>query len=94
MKTLKKVEIKPVYVDYIPALEDMEEAALYISKKYTTSSHRCLCGCGQLTVTPLTEHGWTLTERDGKVSLQPSISNYQIDCRSHYILTNNVANFV
>lgn len=93
MKTLRKVEIAPKYVTLIP--EELEDAVLYISEKYMTAIHLCLCGCKGLTVTPLTKGGWTLIkESNGKVSLTPSIANNYFDCKSHYIITNNIANFV
>ena len=38
--------------------------------------------------------GWDYTEKDGKVSLSPSIGNYNFPCQYHYIITNNVANVV
>ena len=99
MKTLKKVPITPVWLGgYMP--EELEEGKLYISEQYGVAIHLCLCGCKEKTVTPLGMHGgvegWILTKRasDGAVSLSPSISNYQTQCKSHYIITNNVANFV
>lgn len=97
MKTIKKVTIIPKYIDTVPEVKDMVQNELYISLHYKTASHLCLCGCGQLTITPLNEvYGWRLSinHSDGKVSFQPSIGNYQFDCKSHYIITNNVANFV
>lgn len=100
MKTIKKVTIVPRYVYYIP--KELEEGILYISKRYGTVVHNCLCGCGLRTVTPIDniingkDMGWKLIEHDnGNVSLTPSIGN-QKSCvnGSHYILTKNVANFV
>ena len=90
MKTLKKVEITPLFVDYIP--NDIDQNTLYVSKKYETAVHLCLCGCGNKSVTPIGAGQWVLTEKNDKVSLSPSILNRA--CGSHYILTNNVANFV
>jgi hypothetical protein len=96
MKTIKKVTITPQYVDTIPDFGTMEQDVLYISLQHKTALHLCLCGCGQETVTPLNEtHGWLLINNaDNKISLTPSIGNYQFECKSHYIITNNVANFV
>ena len=93
MKTLKKVEIEPIFIEgYMPDI--MEQGKLYISEQYECAIHLCLCGCGNKSVTPLYDNGWTLTKYDdGKVSLTPSILNMW-DCKSHYILTKNVANFV
>lgn len=93
MKTLKKVPIKPLYVDLMPDV--LEQGILYISKECEVAIHLCLCGCGMQTVTPLWEpHGWHLTEKGDTVSLSPSIGNYQFPCKSHYIITDNIANFV
>lgn len=94
MKTLKKVEIIPVYVKNIP--ETIENNTLYISEEYKTAIHLCLCGCGEKTITPLGGgRNWDLIkENKGKVSLIGSIGNYNFPCKSHYIITNNIANFV
>ena len=94
MKTLRKVEIKPEYVNMMPLIDDMEENTLYISEEYGVAIHRCLCGCGSPTITPLGSHGWSITEKEGKVSMVPSIGNFNFPCRSHYIITKNIANFV
>ena len=59
-----------------------------------TSVHLCLCGCGNLAVTPLTTTGWFLTDVDNKITLTPSILNKNCPNKSHYILQKNVANFV
>ena len=96
MKTIKKVTIEPIFGEYVPEYKDMEDGKVYISEKYESSSHRCLCGCGELVVLPLKEpYGWNIIKNDnGKVSFTPSVGNYQIPCKSHYIITNNIANFV
>jgi hypothetical protein len=108
MKTIKKVQIEPVYVEWMPEKEEMKQGVLYISKKGCLAIHLCLCGCGEEVVTPLDEivtetekivsemppGDWILTEKRDKISLTPSIGNYKLPCKSHYIITNNVANFV
>jgi hypothetical protein len=93
MKTLKKVEIEPVFVEFVPDV--LEENKIYISEEYKCAIHNCLCGCGEKTVMPLYSNGWNLIkESNGKVSFTPSVGNYNFQCKSHYIITNNVANFV
>jgi hypothetical protein len=92
MKTIKQVTVRQKFVEFIP--NPMEQNILYISKDYGVANHLCLCGCGTQTVTPIGDNGWQLIENGDKVSLTPSIFNYQYPCKSHYILTNNVANFV
>ena len=92
MKTLKKFEIIPQFCEFIP--EKLEQGILYISESHRCVIHLCLCGCSGLTVTPLYLNQWTLHKNGDKVSLTPSIANNCFDCKSHYIITNNVANFV
>ena len=94
MKTLKKVEILPVFVEFIP--DELEENKLYISEEYKTAIHNCLCGCGRKTITPLTGGKfWDLVkENNGTISLIGSVGNYSFPCKSHYIITKNIANFV
>lgn len=99
MKTIKQVEVTPIWLsdeEFMPKVGDMEEFKIYISKRYGVSCHRCLCGCGELTVLPFGEDkmGWNLTEKNGKITFTPSVGNFQISCKSHYIITNNKANFV
>lgn len=94
MKTLKKVEIKPVFVELIPS--ELNQNILYISEKYKIAVHLCLCGCEAKTVTPLGGgDNWEIVKNgDTIVSLIGSVGNFQFPCKSHYIITNNIANFV
>lgn len=91
MKTIRKIEIKPVFVDVIP--EELEQGVIYISRKYKTAIHLCLCGCGMQAVTPLNNKcGWELIMNNEKVSFKPSILNTNCPNKYHYIITNNIAN--
>jgi hypothetical protein len=92
MKTLKKVEIIPVFVEFIP--DTLMQDFVYISKEYETAVHLCLCGCGNLSVTPIGKNGWSFRETNGKISLSPSILNNNCPNRCHYIHTDNIANIV
>jgi len=95
MKTLRKVSIEPVFVTLMPSL--YERGKIYISKEYKVAKHLCLCGCDNMTVMPLDDGAkwWKLVEEpDGSVSFIGSVGNYNFPCRSHYIITKNVANFV
>lgn len=97
MKTIKTVIVKPEFVfGNMPPVSEMKENTIYISKKYKTAIHRCLCGCGQETVTPLIEGQWilTLTNDEQNITLTPSIGNYQFPCKSHYVIVNNKASFI
>lgn len=94
MKTIQKKEVTPEFVEFIP--KDLQPNILYISEKYKVAVHLCLCGCGNKTVTPLGGgKNWELIKEKGdKVSLVGSVGNFQFPCKSHYIITNNIANFV
>ena len=66
----------------------MKEGNLYLSRKYETAIHLCACGCGGESVTPTHQPtGWRLTEKDGKVTLHPSILNRF--CKAHYWIRDN-----
>lgn len=93
MKTIKKVQIEPVFVELLP--EVLEQGKIYISEEYNCSSHLCLCGCGELVVLPFNHPShWNFSKSEKGVSFSPSVGNYNLACKSHYIITNNVANFV
>jgi len=98
MKTLQKVEITFEYVEFIP--EERKEKIIYISEKYGVTVHNCLCGCGGKTILPIDciidgqDLGWKLIkEPNDKISFTPSVGNFQMPCKSHYIITKNIANF-
>ena len=89
---VKHTSITPIFVEQIP--ESLEDGNLYISRRYSTALHKCYCGCGAEVVTPLTQTDWSL-EFDGKsVSLAPSIGNWSLPCRSHYIIRKNRVQWV
>ncbi len=94
MKTIKQVDITPVFVpEYIP--ETLEPNHIYISQQFKSVIHLCLCGCGEKVSTPICEGMWSLTTDDkGRITLSPSVGNFSLPCRSHYIITKNRANFV
>ncbi len=94
MKTIKVVSVVPEYVDIIPFPEVMRDGVIYVSPQYEVASHLCLCGCGSEVVTPLGIGGWVLSGDREVISLSPSVGNYNLPCKSHYIITKNKANFV
>jgi hypothetical protein len=79
--------LKPLYVEFVP--ERLEPGVLYISRRYSTATHLCCCGCGLEVVTPLKPAKWSMTERNGAVWLTPSIGNWSFPCRSHYWIEGN-----
>lgn len=84
--------LQPQFVKYIP--EELEHGVLYISEEFQTAVHLCACGvCGKETVTPTGKwgeyKGWDITINNGKVTLNPSIGNWQFPCNSHYFICEN-----
>ncbi|SRR5258707_10420931 len=79
--------IRHEFVEYVPSL--LEEGVLYISIPYATATHRCLCGCGNEIVTPLSPTDWSLVFDGVSVSLDPSIGNWSLACESHYWIERN-----
>jgi hypothetical protein len=79
--------LRPQFVEFIP--DKLEEGALYISRRFSTATHLCCCGCGLEVVTPLNPAKWRLEERGGTVSLKPSVGNWSFPCKSHYWINNN-----
>jgi hypothetical protein len=84
---MKASAIRPEFVEFIPKL--LEPGVLYVSEKYRTASHLCACGCGEKVVTPLSPADWHLSMDGGKVSLHPSIGNWNYACQSHYWIRRN-----
>jgi hypothetical protein len=52
------------------------------------AGHLCACGCGNKVVTPLDPAEWSFRDRSGLPTLFPSIGNWQLPCRSHYLITD------
>ena len=75
------------FVEFIPDV--IEEGVLYISIEYCTAIHKCVCGCGNEVVTPLSPTDWELTFNGKTVSLDPSIGNWSFKCQSHYWIAKN-----
>ena len=95
MKTKKRIEIKFVKSEMLPSVDLMEENIIYISDKYGIAEHKCICGCGKRVATPLSVKEWSYKiDSKNRLSMHPSIGNYQYKCKSHYIISKGGANFV
>jgi Family of unknown function (DUF6527) len=73
-------------VQYMP--RELSPGILYVSEEYAVAGHLCVCGCGSKVITPLGTAEWTFSERNGRPTLRPSIGNWQLPCRSHYLITD------
>lgn len=92
MKTLKKVPLELIKTKYIP--ENMEFGKFYYSEEYEVANHLCVCGCEMKAPIPICEGEWSITEHDnGKFTVSPSLL-HRNGCKSHYIITNSIANIV
>ena len=59
---------------------------LYVSEEFGTAQHLCACGCGAKIRTPIGPTEWQLEETKDGPTLRPSIGNWQLPCRSHYLI--------
>ena len=74
------------FVRHIP--ERVEPGVLFVSMEFGMVAHSCCCGCGEEVTTPLTPTDWKLTYDGEAVSLHPSVGNWNLPCRSHYVIKN------
>ena len=81
---MRHSHLKHRFVDHIP--EKVEPGVLYVSMEYGTAAHSCCCGCGEEVVTPFTPTDWKMTFDGETVSLHPSVGNWSLACRSHYVI--------
>ncbi|WP_202616013.1 DUF6527 family protein [Edaphocola flava] len=79
------------FVEFIP--EKVKEGLLYISIEYCTAIHKCVCGCGNEVVTPLSPTEWELKFNGKSITLHPSMGNWNFECRSHYWIRSSKIEF-
>ena len=77
-----EIVLKHEFVEFIP--DDLEQGTIYVSIRFATASHLCICGCGNKVVTPIRPTDWTLIFDGKTISLDPSIGNWSFPCQSHY----------
>lgn len=83
----RTLAIQPQFAEFIP--EELLPGMLYISEQYKTALHLCCCGCGEEVVTPLNRAGWEIHRAGEKISMWPSIGNWDYPCQSHYFIRKN-----
>ena len=85
----KRVE----FVDFMP--HEKEDGVLYVSKRFQLVICKCPCGCGFEAVMPIKpkQYGWDYIEKDGKVTLSPSVAT---DCpkKAHFFIRENKIQWV
>ena len=86
---IRHTKLKHEFVESFP--EQLQTGVLYISMEYASASHSCCCGCGEEVVTPFAPTEWKMTFDGESVALWPSIGNWNLPCRSHYIIRDGRA---
>ena len=89
MDRLEKFE-RVEFVEYMPDPTEYEWGVLYVSMLFGLAICQCPCGCGEPCVCPLKPNdpnGWDFFERNGKVTLSPSI--LQDVCNAHFFIRDN-----
>ncbi|MCG3138762.1 MAG: hypothetical protein HJJLKODD_02630 [Phycisphaerae bacterium] len=81
---LRHRKLEHRFVKHVP--DSLESGVLYVSVEYGIVSHLCCCGCGEEVVTPLSPTDWRLVFNGETVSLSPSVGNWSLRCRSHYVI--------
>lgn len=71
-------------VHYMP--RDLEPQVLYVSEEFNTAAHLCACGCRTKVRTPLGPTEWSVEADASGPTLWPSVGNWQLPCRSHYVI--------
>jgi len=86
------MKLKPVFVETLPALDEIKAGQIWISHKHRTINLRCPCGCGALTVLTIHPSRWHV-HFDGKtVSLEGPTGGSvwaSSGCGSHYCIRRN-----
>ena len=85
---MKTNKFRIQFVDKIPS--NLKDGILYVCISCNVIVHKCACGCGEKTVTPIDKkYGWKMTYDGQAITLRPSIGNFNIRCQSHYYITEN-----
>lgn len=82
-----EILLKHEFLEFIP--DELEQGTIYVSIRFATASHLCVCGCGNKVVTPIRPTDWKLIFDGKTISLEPSIGNWSLACQSHYWIRNN-----
>ena len=85
---MKLNKVKVEFVDKIPS--KLAFGILYVCINCNVIVHKCACGCGEKTVTPIDKkYGWIMKYDGQTITLRPSIGNFNMRCKSHYYITDN-----
>ena len=69
--------------------QSMRSGTLYISIKHRLIEHVCACGCGEEISLPLGKSEWRIAYDGDSISVFPSVGNWRLPCKSHYVIREN-----
>lgn len=84
--------VRPRLVTAIP--EHPDTGVFYVSIEYATTLHLCACGCGHEIVLGISPNDWKVCWDGPTISVSPSVGNWSLPCRSHYVIRRNRIHWV
>lgn len=82
---MSRVErLVPQFVGNVP--ENLALGVIYVAAEHGVMMHLCACGCGSEVSLPLSPIDWRLTFDGDSISVSPSVGNWSLPCRSHYVI--------
>ena len=75
------------FVECLP--EVLESGIVYVLVRFRLGLHLCCCGCGHEVATPFAPDEWQLMYDGRSITLDPSVGNRSLPCRSHYWIDRN-----
>lgn len=79
----------------LPGEQKLESGVFYIVANSPFVEYECPCGCGGVVILPTRKNndgtdGWELTEKEGKVTLDPAVVTSGLPCASKYFIRDNI----
>lgn len=81
---MKTDHFKPEFAETFP--NALKVGVFYISVEFNSCAHLCACGCGHEVITTLSPAQWAFSYNGKDVSLHPSVGNWALTCKSHYVI--------
>lgn len=77
-------------VEFVRSAPDvLTSGVLYVSMEHAAVLHLCACGCGHQVVLELSPMHYTLIYDGEGITLNPSVGNWSLPCRSHYLIRDS-----
>ncbi|MCY4477381.1 MAG: DUF6527 family protein [Gammaproteobacteria bacterium] len=79
------------WVEDMPSI--IQPHTFYISMQHRLTEHLCACGCGTEVSLPLGPSEWRIEGEEAGISLHPSVGNWRLPCKSHYVIHNSTTHW-